>query len=936
LTEQTLNEFNSIVLKGLSSLDSLNSVSIIDTKSVQAINESKQELSRLLKNKELRLGIIGEFNAGKSTLINAILGKQVMPSSNRPCTATVSYIRFSEQEYINVVFNDGKVQKLSITDYENLTTEGTAPPDIKYIDVFLNAAFLRNNIVLVDTPGINAYNENHAKITLNALGSLHAAILLVYSKQPGSKSTIEFLKAAAENISKIFICVSKSDFLDEVQLKRVVEELPKKLSSASGISINKVWPISIASEAKQSGLSNFLNDISQFMAKEWQLIIINKLAKASMQQINKIVDILKDETGRRELIATNLLKTKPVSIKQIQAALNDKFDNQFIKEKETNILKTLKNLTTEAKNEILNNLPDKIEEYKQKLTETFDETIHTQVENNLLTIQDNSRDIIIDLYKQQLENLKDELIESLRQLLHFYFQGTWVENIDKKIISTSAKINVEFDTQLNIQSPRAIFNEVKILSQKAHKLGIWGRGIGIAYGGFWGPIIGNIAGELVGNIVYGSKVRALKEQYTSAINSSLSEWLLNLKQELEALIEKANKEVVNQVNELYLKFKTEHINNLFKKYSKEINVEFNNNASLLKEEKKIFDSISSDLVNIYNFYREIVEKFNIEDRLHIKEQLEDIERSKKDLELILYESESAKPQSKVTGKPSSLQQIPAKKDFKLRGIITVVSMVGVILLIAGIYIAGIYLYIRPMKNIQEGIHSKKVSIKPPPPGMAYIPAGWFWMGCSPNDNECNRDEKPYHKVYLDAYYIDKNDVTVDEYNKCVNAGACTAASCTGDGGDHPRNCVDWNQANAYCKWAGKELPTEAQWEKAARGTDGRIYPWGNEWDASKACFNTGNGTCAVGSYPQGASPYGVMDMAGNVLNWCRDWYNAKYYANSPDHNPTGPGSGEYRVLRGGSWGGDITGILRVSYRNNGDPSNWGGNGGFRCIRQVSK
>jgi hypothetical protein len=150
--------------------------------------------------------------------------------------------------------------------------------------------------------------------------------------------------------------------------------------------------------------------------------------------------------------------------------------------------------------------------------------------------------------------------------------------------------------------------------------------------------------------VYGSKVRALKEQYTSAINSSLSEWLLNLKQELEALIEKANKEVVNQVNELYLKFKTEHINNLFKKYSKEINVEFNNNASLLKEEKKIFDSISSDLVNIYNFYKEIVEKFNIEDRLYIKEQLEDIERSKKDLELILYESESAKPQSKVTGK----------------------------------------------------------------------------------------------------------------------------------------------------------------------------------------------------------------------------------------------------------------------------------------------
>ncbi|MGC8926285.1 MAG: formylglycine-generating enzyme family protein, partial [Calditerrivibrio sp.] len=186
-------------------------------------------------------------------------------------------------------------------------------------------------------------------------------------------------------------------------------------------------------------------------------------------------------------------------------------------------------------------------------------------------------------------------------------------------------------------------------------------------------------------------------------------------------------------------------------------------------------------------------------------------------------------------------------------------------------------------------------------------------------------------------------VTVDEYARCVNAGGCTQPD-TGrycnygvDGrGDHPINCVDWNQANAYCQWAGKQLPTEAQWEKAARGTDGRIYPWGNDWDASKACFNQSS-TCAVGSYPQGASPYGVMDMAGNVWDWCADWYDENYYASSPDHNPTGPDSGQYRVVRGGSWGLDITMRLRASYRWYSVPS--GGYvdfDGFRCVRQVSK
>jgi formylglycine-generating enzyme required for sulfatase activity len=226
--------------------------------------------------------------------------------------------------------------------------------------------------------------------------------------------------------------------------------------------------------------------------------------------------------------------------------------------------------------------------------------------------------------------------------------------------------------------------------------------------------------------------------------------------------------------------------------------------------------------------------------------------------------------------------------------------------------------------------------------MVLIPAGEFWMGCAPNDSKCYGDEKPYHKVYLDAYYIDKHEVTVAEYKKCVESGACTQPG-TGDkcnwgvsGRDnHPINCINWTQANAYCEWAGKRLPTEAEWEKAARGTDGLIYPWGNEWDEEKGCFNRSS-TCVVGSYPSGASPYGVLDMAGNVWEWVSDWYDANYYSSSRFRNPQGPSSGEKRLLRGGAWWNGNPVNLRASFRNRCSPGNWDDCIGFRCVRLVSK
>lgn len=221
--------------------------------------------------------------------------------------------------------------------------------------------------------------------------------------------------------------------------------------------------------------------------------------------------------------------------------------------------------------------------------------------------------------------------------------------------------------------------------------------------------------------------------------------------------------------------------------------------------------------------------------------------------------------------------------------------------------------------------------------MILIPAGKFTMGS--NDNELF-NSKPIHTVYLDDYCIDKYEVTVGQFRKFVEAtGYKTETEISGggfilpgptweqkvgpiwhdpffstwvdtgskwwvrkadvnwrsQGDDHPVVFVSWNDAKAYATWAGERLPTEAEWEKAARGLDGRKYPWGNTWDENKCnigCIGP------VGSFPQGASPYGLMDMFGNVFEWCQDWYGEDYYQISPSHNPMGPSSGLQRVLRG--------------------------------------
>ena len=185
--------------------------------------------------------------------------------------------------------------------------------------------------------------------------------------------------------------------------------------------------------------------------------------------------------------------------------------------------------------------------------------------------------------------------------------------------------------------------------------------------------------------------------------------------------------------------------------------------------------------------------------------------------------------------------------------------------------------------------------------MIAVPAGEFLMGS--NDPDADENERPASKVFVGAFSIDKFEVTSARYLRCIEAGSCTRLVTQRyddtTEANLPATIVSWQQAMTYCRWVGKRLPTEAEWEKAARGTDGRRYPWGNSFEPERANVGYTAGTTAVGSFPKGASPYGVMDMAGNVWEWTSSLY--KPYPYDPSDGREDPNARGSRVERGGSW-----------------------------------
>jgi len=275
---------------------------------------------------------------------------------------------------------------------------------------------------------------------------------------------------------------------------------------------------------------------------------------------------------------------------------------------------------------------------------------------------------------------------------------------------------------------------------------------------------------------------------------------------------------------------------------------------------------------------------------------------------------------------------------------------------------------------------KETTTKPkppsPPPGMVSVPAGDFMMGSTPG----NINELPVHAVHLDAFWIDKYEVTNAQFKQFMDAGGYTAQAFWSAAGwsarvsngwtqpahwntgnyhsgpawpEFPVVGVSWYEAEAYANFAGKRLPTEAEWEKAARSTDQRTYPWGEGIDGSRANYS-GSGdpyegnegvTTPVGFYDgrlypspsfqtaDSPSPYGAYDMAGNVLEWVVDWYQSDYYSASPPSNPPGPVSGSYRVQRGGAWA-SRTSELRSACRHGSNPNGRNEYIGFRCAKTL--
>jgi serine/threonine-protein kinase len=248
--------------------------------------------------------------------------------------------------------------------------------------------------------------------------------------------------------------------------------------------------------------------------------------------------------------------------------------------------------------------------------------------------------------------------------------------------------------------------------------------------------------------------------------------------------------------------------------------------------------------------------------------------------------------------------------------------------------------------------------------VMFIPEGSFLMGSVNSDSNASADEKPQHEVYLDAYWMDAFEVSNEMFTKFIQeTGYQTAAEqqgfsymysssgawaeFSGVNWRHPMGentvaddslpvvHINYYDAAAYCEWAGGRLPTEAEWEKAARGEDGRIYPWGNTFSSNNLRYNASGGPSSIFSFSDGQSPYGIFNMAGNVFEWTNDWYSANYYSGSPTNNPSGPSNGEYISLRSGGWNSSQSNV-RIANRDISGPEYMNYLLGFRCAMDADE
>ena len=252
----------------------------------------------------------------------------------------------------------------------------------------------------------------------------------------------------------------------------------------------------------------------------------------------------------------------------------------------------------------------------------------------------------------------------------------------------------------------------------------------------------------------------------------------------------------------------------------------------------------------------------------------------------------------------------------------------------------------PASRLKPKLRGKDGSV------LLLVPAGPFVRGSKADEGHDN--ERPQKKIKISGFYIDKTEVSTAQYLRCVEAGKCQQPAWAEPGCKYnlktgrkktyvgfvgkrqPIVGVDWDDADAYCRWVGRRLPTEAEWEKAARGIDGRTYPWGSKPPTcARAAFDRGEGnhcrkkTAQVTAYRRGRSPYGALNMAGNVWEWVADRNDDRYYEKAPDKDPPGPSTGDDRVMRGGSWN-TVQNGLRCAYRITYVPAWRSRDLGFRC------